>query len=210
MLTFPSTAAVGRIMPKEAFYKRLTLSSEIRGNFVADVKRIVMEYKLASDTINITKGEEVSEILVLSIELKKQEMDYRIVENIARQNAHKLLFLLKFGNKGQLALYYNKLYKTGWMPLADINLDARGLDLDSIWEGFIEQIAFKNTDITIERMEGLSVEEMLNKQDAIMKLHKEIAKLERLSRSEKQPKKRFELYTRLQVLQRKLAEEKGE
>ena len=96
------------------------------------------------------------------------------------------------------------------MPLADINLDTRGLDLDSIWEGFIEQIAFKNTDITIERMEGLSVEEMLNKQDAIMKLHKEIAKLERLSRSEKQPKKRFELYTRLQVLQRKLAEEKGE
>lgn len=53
MLTFPSTAAVGRIMPKEAFYKRLTLSREIRDNFVADVKRIVMEYKLAPDTINI-------------------------------------------------------------------------------------------------------------------------------------------------------------
>jgi len=207
VLTFPSTAAVGRIMPKEAFYKRLTLSSEIRGNFVADVKRIVMEYKLAPDTINITKGEEVSEILVLSIELKKQEMDYRIVENIARQNAHKLLFLLKFGNKGQLALYYNKLYKTGWMPLADINLDARGLDLDSIWEGFIEQIALQETVSVDDR---LSVPEKLKKQDAILKLQNKIEKLERLSRNEKQPKKRFELYTQLQGLKKKLAEEKGE
>ncbi len=207
MLTFPSIAAVGRIMPKEAFYKRLTLSSEIRDNFVADVKRIVMEYKLAPDTINISKGEEVSEILVLSIELKKQEMDYRIVENIARQNAHKLLFLLKFGNKGQLALYYNKLYKTGWMPLADINLDARGLDLDSIWEGFIEQIALQETVSVDDR---LSVPEKLKKQDAILKLQNKIEKLERLSRNEKQPKKRFELYTQLQGLKKKLAEEKGE
>ena len=207
MLTFPSIAAVGRIMPKEAFYKRLTLSSEIRDNFVADVKRIVMEYKLAPGTINISKGEEVSEILVLSIELKKQEMDYRIVENIARQNAHKLLFLLKFGNKGQLALYYNKLYKTGWMPLADINLDARGLDLDSIWEGFIEQIALQETVSVDDR---LSVPEKLKKQDAILKLQNKIEKLERLSRNEKQPKKRFELYTQLQGLKKKLAEEKGE
>ena len=207
MLTFPSTAAVGRIMPKEAFYKRLTLSSEIRDKFVADVKRIVMEYKLAPDTINIAKGEEVSEILVLSIELKKQEMDYRIVENIARQNAHKLLFLLKFGNKGQLALYYNKLYKTGWMPLADINLDTRGLDLDSIWEGFIEQVALQETVPVDDR---LSVPEKLKKQDAILKLQNKIEKLERLSRNEKQPKKRFELYTQLQGLKKKLAEEKGE
>jgi len=194
-------------MPKEAFYKRLTLSSEIRDNFVADVKRIVMEYKLAPDTINISKGEEVSEILVLSIELKKQEMDYRIVENIARQNAHKLLFLLKFGNKGQLALYYNKLYKTGWMPLADINLDARGLDLDSIWEGFIEQVALQET-VPVD--DSLSVPEKLKKQDAILKLQNKIEKLERLSRNEKQPKKRFELYTQLQGLKKKLAEEKGE
>lgn len=207
MLTFPSIAAVGRIMPKEAFYKRLTLSSEIRDNFVADVKRIVMEYKLAPDTINISKGEEVSEILVLSIELKKQEIDYRIVENIARQNVHKLLFLLKFGNKVQLALYYNKLYKTGWMPLTDINLDTRGFDLDSIWEGFIEQVALQETVPVDDR---LSVPEKLKKQDTILKLQKEIEKLERLSRNEKQPKKRFELYTQLQGLKKKLAEEKGE
>lgn len=208
MLTFPSKAAVGRIMPKETFYKRLSLSSEIRDKFVADVKRIVMEYKLAPDTINIAKGAEVSEILVLSIELKKQAMDYRIVENIARQNAHKLLFLLKFEGQGQLALYYSKLYKTSWMPLSDINLDAKGLNLDSIWEGFIEQIALQENVVPVG--ENISVNEKLKKQDTILKLLKEIEKLERLSRNEKQPKKRFELFTQLQGLKKELAEEKGE
>lgn len=210
MLTFPSKAAVGRIMPKEAFYKRLTLSSELREKFVTEVKRIVMEYKLAPDTLNVEKDGEISEILVLSIALKKQDMDYRIVENIARQNAHKLLFLLIFQDQGQLALYYSKLYKTSWIPLTDLKLDARGLNLDKIWEGFIEQIAFENADWSYKNAEWrmqnaeLSIDERLRRQDIIFKLQKEIEKLERLSRNEKQPKKKFELFTQLQDLKKKL------
>lgn len=208
MLSFPSTAVVGRIMPKEAFYKRLTLSSEIREKFVSDVKRIVLEYKLAPDTLNVAKGGEIAEILVLSLDLKKQELDYRIVENIARQNAHKLLFLLKFQDQGQLALYYSKLYRTRWLPLVDLKLHAKGLNLDTIWEGFIEQIALQEEIVPVS--DSLTIEEKLKKQDIILKLQKEITKLERLSWNEKQPKKRFELYTMLQDLKKKLAEERGE
>lgn len=195
-------------MPKEAFYKRLTLNSEVRDKFVSDVKRIVLEYKLAPDTLNVEKGREITEILVLYIDLKKKDMDYRIVENIAQQNAHKLLFLLKFHDQGQLVLYYNKLYKTSWMPLADMKLDAKGLNIDSIWEGFIEQIGLKED--VVCHGDSLSVAEKLKKQDTILKLQKEIEKLERNSRNEKQPKKRFELFTRLRDLKENLAEEKGE
>jgi hypothetical protein len=209
MLKFPEKAFVGRNMPKEAFYKNLNLSSELKEKFVSDIKRISIEYKLSPDTLNLEKSGETSEILVLSIELKKQELDYRIVESIARQNAHKLLFLLKFQEQGQLALYYGKLYKTVWMPLTDLKLEASGLNLDSIWEGFIEQIALGNAELKMQIAE-LSIDERLKKQDTILKLQKEIDKFERLSRNEKQPKKRFELFTRLQGLKKKLAEEKGE
>ena len=208
MLNLPAKASVGRNMPKDAFYKHLSLSSELREKFISDIKRIVLEYKLSPDTLNIEKNGETTEILVLSIELKKQEPDYRLVENIARQNAHKLLFLLKFQEQGQLALYYGKLYKTDWTPLIDLRLEARGLNLDSIWEGFIEQIALQEN--IIPSCNILTVDEKLKKQDTILKLQKEIDKLERLSRNEKQPKKRFELFTQLQGLKKKLAEEKGE
>ncbi|MDD4591739.1 MAG: DUF4391 domain-containing protein [Parabacteroides sp.] len=86
-------------------------------------------------------------------------------------------------------------------------MDAKGLNLDSIWEGFIEQIALQGNVPVDER---LSIPEKLKKQDTILKLQKEIDKLERLSRNEKQPKKRFELFTQLQGLKKELAEEKGE
>lgn len=209
MLTFTGQAAVGRIMPKEAFYKNLALSNQIRASFVADIKRIVMEYKLSPDTINVAQGTAVSEILILALELKKAAMDYRIIENIARQNAHKLIFLIKYEGQGQLALYYSKLYKTDWMPLDDINLEVRGFDLDRVWDGFIEQIAFQNAEPIMQHAE-LSIDERLNKQDRINRLQKEIEKLERQSRIEIQPKKKFELYTQLQGLKKLLAEEKGE
>lgn len=197
MLKFPDKAYVGRNMPKETFYKHLSLSSELREKFVSDIKRLVLEYKLSPDTLNLEKSGETSEILVLSIELKKPAPDYRLMESIARQNSHKLLFLLKFQEQGQLVLYYGKLYKTDWIPLLDLKLAARGLNLDSIWEGFIEQIALE--DNIIPSCDSLNIDEKLKKQDTIRKLQKEINKLERLSRCEKQPKKRFELFTRSRV-----------
>ena len=48
------------------------------------------------------------------------------------------------------------------------------------------------------------------KQEFILNLQKEIDKLEKRSRKEKQPKKRFELFTQLQTVKKKLEEEKGE
>lgn len=209
MLSFPTRAYVGRIMPKEAFYKNLTLSREVREKFVSDIKRIVLEYKLAPDTINVEPGNDVEEILCLVIELKKSNLDYRIVENIARHNPHQLLFLIKYADQGQLALYFHKLCKTEWLPLEELRLDTGGFTMDKIWEGFVEQIALGNAKGDIQNIE-LPIEERLKKQEIILRLQKEIDRLERLSCNEKQPKKRFELYTQLQGLKRQLAGEEGE
>ncbi len=194
-------------MPKEAFYKRLVLSSELRNKFVSDIKRITIEYKLSPDTLNVEKAGEIPEILVLSIELKKKEVDYRIIENIARQNAHRLLFLLKLEDEGQLVIYHNKLYKTEWNQLSEITIETIGLNTSSIWEGFIEQIALQEE---ASKNENFSVDEKLKKQEMIINLQKEIDKFEKLSRKEKQPNKKFELFTQLQSLKKKIVEETGE
>lgn len=201
MLDFPSKCIVNRIMPKEAFYKRLTLKNEIKEKFVSDVKRIVMEYKLTPDTLNIENSGKIKEILILSVDLKKQNLDYKIIEEIARQNSHKLLFMLKFEEKGQLAVYYHKLYKTNWATLESLSLKTKSLKLNDIWVSFIEQIALQKN-ITFE--DNLTIDEKLKKQDTILKLQKEIDKLERLSRKEQQPKKRFALFQKLQAKRNKL------
>lgn len=202
MITFPSTARVGRIMPKEAFYKQLALSPELKNKFVSDVWRITVEYTLTADSIHVDQSNEIHEILILSIQLKKEEFDYRIVEAIARQNAHKIVFILIYEDRSQLVLYYSKLYKTEWQPTEMILLDAKGRDLEAIWQGFIEQIVLVPEHREIE---GLSVDEQIRRQDEIAKLQRDIEKLKRMTRKEIQPKKKFELYQQIQDYQNRLS-----
>ena len=202
MNQFPTATVVGRVMPKEAFYKRLTLGAELKEKFVTDVKRITLSNSLTAATLNLEPGKEIIEILFLTVDLKKQEFDGRIVENIARQNPHQLVFLLRYEDKAQLAVYYAKLYTTEWKPLDDLTLLAKGFTLDDVWHGFLEQIALRD-DITAHRADD-NIDAKLQRQDAILRLQKDIEKLEKLVRGERQPKKKFELYQQLQELNKKL------
>ena len=202
MIQLPSATAVGRVMPKEAFYKRLTLSSDLKEKFVTDVKRITLSSSLTAATLNLEAGTEITEILMLTIDLKKQQFDGRIVENIARQNPHKLLFLLRFEDKAQLAVYYAKLYTTAWLPYDEITLKVKGFTLDTVWQGFLEQIALQ--DGLTENKPGEDIDTKLQRQEMILKLQKEIEKLEKRTQSEVQPKKKFELYQQLQERKQEL------
>jgi len=204
MIQFPSATVVNRIMPKEAFYKRLTLSAELKDKFVSDVKRITLSNSLTAATLNLEPSAEINEVIILTIELKKQEFDKRILENVARQNKHQLVFILRYEGYAQLAVYYGKLYKTEWEPLDDLQLAAKGFTLDDVWNGFLEQIALQD-DISTPNPDD-DIDAKLQKQDMALKLQKEIDKLERLARSEKQPKKRFELYQKMQDKKRELDE----
>jgi hypothetical protein len=192
-------------MPKDAFYKRLTLSAELKDKFVSDVKRITVSNSLTAATLNLETGSEITEIIILSIELKKQEFDGRIVENIARQNKHQLVFILRYEDSAQLAVYYGKLYKTEWELFAELRLTAKGFTMDEVWSGFLEQIALRDGIATHDSNDNIDAK--LLRQDTRLKLQKEIDKLERLTQSEKQPKKKFELYQQLQSKKKELEED---
>ncbi len=81
-------------------------------------------------------------------------------------------------------------------PPDALQLMAKGFTLDDVWNGFLEQIALQDDISTHSPADDIDAK--LQKQDMVLKLQKEIDKLERLARSEKQPKKRFELYQQLQ------------
>ena len=202
MIEFPVSTTIHKRLPKEAFYKRLTLSAALKDKFVTDVERIVIENSLSNRSLNLTSSSEIEEILMLSIVLKKQEFDGKIVEAIARQNNHNLLFLLSCEGSQQLALYHNKLYRTPWMSADNIELKLNGLSLDEIWNSFIEQIALYEE--KAENADTLSIDERLALQEQITKLEKLIKKTEAAAWKEQQPKKKFELYTKLKEYKRKL------
>lgn len=126
MISFPSSAKVNRILPKEAFYKHLNLSGELKGKFVSDLQRVTLEYSLTAQTLNLELCEAVDEILLLIVELKKRDADPRLFEVIARQNSHRMIFLLRYAGQVRLAIYHSKLYQTQWHPEEELTLQARG------------------------------------------------------------------------------------
>ena len=207
MIEFPAATAVHRRLPKEAFYKRLPLTKMLKEKFVSDVDRIVVENSFTKENLNLASDAEIKEIMLLSISLKNQEFDGKVIEAIARQNPHKLVFLLSFENQQQLAVYYNKLYRTLWMEHDEIALKLQGYSLDEIWDSFIEQIALYEE--RAEQTEDLSIEDRLEIQDQILKLEKQIDKTENAMWKEQQPNKKFELHTRLREYQKKLEDLKN-
>lgn len=202
MIEFPAATAVHRRLPKEAFYKHLPLTKILKEKFVSDVDRIVVENSFTKENLNLASDAEIKEIMLLSISLKNQEFDGKVIEAIARQNPHKLVFLLSFEDQQQLAIYHNKLYRTLWMAHDAITLKLQGYSLDEIWDSFIEQIALYEE--RAEQTDALSIEDRLAIQDQILKLEKQIDKTENAMWKEQQPKKKFALHTRLREYQKKL------
>ena len=202
MIDFPASTIVQRRLPKEAFYKRLPLTAALKQKFVSDVDRITVENSLTKGNLNLAKDSEINEILLLSIILKKQDFDGKIVEAIARQNPHKLIFMLVYDDERQLAVYHSKLYRTKWMKENDLSLTLAGNTLDEIWDDLVRQIAI-SSEAVLQRQDR-TIDEQLKDQDEIDRLNKLKKKTEAAAWKEQQPKKRFELYSKLKDYQKQL------
>ena len=102
---------------------------------------------------------------------------------------------------GANAFKVDTYYHTNWKPEGELSLQLDGLTTDAVYESFVRQIAGDKLSAAgaAEDLQA-SVERDLRRQ----KLEKEIAKLEKQARTEKQPKKRFELYQRVQGLKKEL------
>lgn len=202
MIDFPKSTVVHRRLPKEAFYKHLSLAATLKARFVTDVDRIVVENSLTKKNLNLEKESEIKEIMLLSIVLKKRDFDGKIVEAIARQNPHKLIFLLEYENEYQLAVFHSKLYRTDWMKEQNLSLKLSGNTLNEIWDDLIRQIAI-SSEAVLQRQDQ-TIDEQLKTQDEIDRLNKLIKKTEAAAWKEQQPKKRFELYSKLKDYQKQL------
>lgn len=204
MINFPQSTVVHKRLPKEAFYKHLPLTAAVKAKFVSDVDRIQVENTLTKDNLNLGKESEIKEILLLSITLKKQDFDGKIIEAIARQNPHKLVFLLVYKDQRQLAVYHSKLYRSAWVQEKELDIALQGSTLDEIWDDLVRQIAISSE--ALLKKENQSIEDQLRNQDEINRLQKLIEKTEAAAWKEQQPKKRFALYTRLQEYKRQMEE----
>lgn len=211
MLGFPQTTEFNKRIPKQKFYENIEVSPALKRVFVEQIKLIHWRNKLAESTLNISPGQAVKEIEVIEIKLAQPQLDEAVLRQIDKEIPYHILFVLSCGNKvqawtgykeaaesGKAAFKVNRYYHTDWMLEDELTLEIDGLNLDAIWDNFIIQVG----GVVLEQ--GNSLDEQIAVDEHKEKLIKEIEKLEKQARNEKQPNKKFELVQKMKELQRLL------
>ena len=118
-------------------------------------------------------------------------MNKHSVSKLIPQN---ILMVLEHEEEAKLAVYHTKLIQTEWMPKSELSVELKGFDLDAVWENIIIQVG------GIRMEQGHSLDEQIALDEKRAKIQKEIDRLEKLARAEKQPKKKFELVQEIRKL----------
>ena len=197
MLGLPKSTELSQQLPKTRIFAKFDLRSSQKDRFDEDISRMVIVNVISQRTIPaLPPGEKVESIYVLEVLLKKQDYDPRNIQLLSKLIPQNILFLLRYEEKVQLAIFHTKLLAGGWGPEPEVILS--GLDLDAAWECIVKMVG------TIEVEEGNTLEEQIHYDEERAKLLKRIEDLEAKSRSEKQTRRRLEMFEELQELKKQL------
>jgi hypothetical protein len=200
MFDLPKTSEIRKPLHKKLIYEKY--AAELTGNkkdrFDTDISRMIITNEISEVSVNIKATEEVSSIFVLQVELKTKEYDDKNIVMISKLFGQKLLIILHYENKYQLAIYETRLLKSDWKNEEEILLKLTGLDLGSVWDNFVTQVSGINV------QDGNTLVEQINVEAEKEKLRKKIADLEIKARKEVQSKKKFEMVQRIQQYKERL------
>ena len=151
MVTFPEYTKVGRIVAKENFYSNIDPAT--KNLFQNEIARIIWEYKLAPNTINLP-AKKWQEIEVFRITLKNSEIPEKVLRAIDSAIPYPILFLIEKGTIEKAAICYKEqsqkdensakvdtYFYTEWNDEKLKNIKIDGLDIDTVFSNFVRQVA---------------------------------------------------------------------
>ena len=182
MLGLPKVTELSKQLPKNA------------------ISRITIVNEVSPAKINIAEGEQVKSFFVLLVALKRKDFEEKTIITISKLIPQNMILVLECAGEVKLAIYHTKLMQTNWKRKEDLSIELKGLNMDTVWENIIVQIG----GITVEQ--GNTLDEQIAVDEQRMKIQKEIDRLTKQAKNEKQPKKKFELAQRINKLKQELEE----
>ena len=198
MLGLPKSTELSKQLPKKAIYAKFNMNTAAKEKFDADISKIAIVAEISPSTTAIAKGETVSSIYVLFVSLKRKDYDEKTIAGLSKLIDQNILFVLDFDGKRKLAVYHGKLMQGEWTSPDDLTVPLKGLNFDAVWQNIIIQIG------AVQIEQGKTLDEQLVVDEKRAKLQKEIDRLEKLARAERQPKKKLELVQRETALKKEM------
>lgn len=212
MLGLPKTTDFNKRIPKEKFYENLNVTPTLKKCFVDQIKVIYWRNKIASTTTNLAAASTVTEIEVFEVRLKTINLDEAVLRQIDKEIPYHIIFLLEYDGKyqvwtaykeassGNIAFKVNHYYHTDWLTEEEIPLKLEGLNVDTVYENFVYQIAGD----TLQANENESLQDVVERDKKIKKLKKQIEVLQAKIRKEKQLNVQMKLNSELKKLKKEL------
>lgn len=198
MLGLPKATELSKQLPKNAIYAKFQMNTAEKAKIDADISRITIVNEVSADKVHIAAGEQVKFFFVLLVALKKKDFNDKTITTISKLIPQNMLLVLECGDEAKLVTYHTKLMQTEWKRKEELSVELKGLNLDAVWENIIMQIGC----ITVDK--GNTLDEQIAVDEQRMKIQKEIDRLTKMARAEKQPKKKFELVQKINKLKTRL------
>ena len=195
MLELPKNTEIAQQLPKKIIFSKFGVKSSQRDRFDADISKITLVNVISQATVPaLQQGETMTTIYVLDVVLKKPDYDSKNITLLSNLIPQKILFILRYEGKVQLAIYHTKLICSKWMTEESAYLTISGTTLDAVWDNWVRHIG----NIEVEENNTLTEQIAINEERA--KLLRQIDTLDTKARAEKQPRKKYKMFQKLQDL----------
>ena len=205
IVQFPAHARVGKIVAKENFYGNIDNST--KNLFQDEIARIIWEYKLAPETINLS-AKNWQEIEVFRIMLKNSSISEKILKTIDSVIPYPILFLVESGSLEKAIICFKEqnqkdenfakvdtYFATEWNDKRLENIKIDGLNIDAVFNNFVRQVAGNKLSRDAEKssQSPSSIKEDIEKLKEREKIQKQIDVLTRRIKLEPSIGKKQEL-----------------
>ena len=216
MLGLPQSTKFNKRIPKQKFYENITVSPILKRVFVDQIKVIYWRNKIAATTVNLAPGNIVTEVEVFELKLSSVPLNESVLRQIDREIPYHIIFLLEYDGKyqawtaykeassGNTAFKVETYYHTEWLKEEELQIHIDGLNLDTVYENFVRQIAGDVLSPGANSSESLK--ESVEREEKRRELQKQIEALETKMRKEKQLNRQMAYNADLKKLRKNLEE----
>ncbi len=207
MFDFSSKTQVNRKFKLTELYKVMGADKAMKSD-AANIVSVTLTNVLNKDTLNFSANGEVKEIYIFEIVLNAKTIPSLFISALDKATNFHTLFVLRYGNEemlyeafkeyGEKGMKVGKYYYSDWTAERTVALPLGVNSLDEIYTAIIDEL------IPITARKNESTKDFVERYGEVVKLKKDIERLQRLVDTEKQPKRRFELNDQLKQKKKEL------
>lgn len=209
---YPKQAAFERVLPKSKIYEHAKPSSVVRDQFVAQIDKIIWQYKLAPETVNLPARPDVPEIQIFTIVQKTPELSEDVLRCIDQAIQFPVFYQLTFDGRIKTKAAYKRpnesdtgkwvidgYFETDWQ--ADNSERSElpvALDMAGLYEHMLRRL------LPLPRRTGETLKAQVERLGQLRSKQNECRKMEARLQKEQQFNRKVELNAQLRTLKNQL------